>query len=86
MFAAFSRAEVSPFRDAATIASFARFDPPHVDADIAPDRHTVLGGAPRSPGSIGARDQGLGRGAAGIDASAADEMALNDSHLHPGAG
>jgi hypothetical protein len=28
----------------------------------------------------------LGRGAAGIDASAADEMALNDSHLHPGAG
>ena len=39
-----------------------------------------------APGGIGARYQGLGRGAAGIDASAADEMALNDSHLHPGAG
>jgi hypothetical protein len=35
---------------------------------------------------MGARHQGLGRGAAGIDASAADEMSLNDSDLHPGAG
>jgi hypothetical protein len=51
-----------------------------------PDHHTILGGAPRDPGGIGARYQGLGRGAAGIDASATDEMALNESHLHPGAG
>ena len=64
----------------------ARFHPPHVDADVTPDHHTILRGAPRDPGGIGARYQGLGRGAAGIDASAADEMALNDSHLHPGPG
>jgi hypothetical protein len=51
-----------------------------------PDHHTILRGAPRDPGGIGARYQGFGRGAAGIDASAADETALNDSHLHPGAG
>ena len=64
----------------------ARLNPPHVDADITPDHHTILGGAARDPGGIGARYQGLGRGAAGIDASSADEMALNDSHLHRGAG
>jgi hypothetical protein len=62
----------------------ARFNLPHVDADFTPDHHTILGGAPRDSGGIGARYQGLGRGAAGIDASPADEMALNDSHLHPG--
>src|SRR5262249_22101458 len=50
------------------------------------DHHTILGGASCNPGGIGARYQGLGRGAAGIDASAADEMAFDDSHLHPGAG
>jgi hypothetical protein len=39
-----------------------------------------------APGGMGARYQGLGRGAAGIDASAADETSLNDSHLHPSVG
>ena len=53
---------------------------------ISPPITIILGGAPRDPGGIGGRYQGLGRGAAGIDASAADEMALNDSDLHPDAG
>src|SRR5262249_23314532 len=57
---------------------------PNVDADISPDQDSILGGAPRDPRGVGARYQGLGRGAAGIDTSAADEMSLNDSDLHPG--
>src|SRR6516225_5317614 len=85
MFAAFSRAEVSPFRDAATIASL-RALTRRMSMPISLPITAILGGAPRGPGRVRARDQGLGRGAAGIDASAADEIALDDSHLHPGAG
>src|SRR5215470_17636327 len=55
----------------------ARFNLPHVDAVITPDHHTILGGAPRGPGGIGARYQGLGRGAAGVGAGAANETALD---------
>jgi hypothetical protein len=84
MLAAFSRAEVSPFRDAATIASVRALTRRMSMPISTPDHHTILGGAPRDPGGIGARYQSLGRGAAGIDASAADEMSLNDSDLHPG--
>src|SRR5262245_36930199 len=59
---------------------------PRVDADITPDHHIILGGAPRGQSGISGRTPGLGRCAAGIDASAADKMALDDSRLHPGAG
>ena len=76
-------APVSCRRDNRILAGF---NPPHVDADITSDHHTILGGAPRDPRGIGAHYHGLGRGAAGIDAGAADEMELNDGHLHPGAG
>src|ERR1700746_386669 len=85
MLAAFSRAEVSPFRDAATIASLRALTRRMSMPTSPPIATPYSAGAPRGPGGIGARYQRLGRGAAGIDASAADEMALDDSHLHPGA-
>ncbi len=43
-------------------------------------------GAPREVGGIGAGDQGLGRRAAGVDAGAADELALDQRDLLPGGG
>ena len=64
----------------------ARLDPFHIDRDPAGDRDPVFGGMAREVGGIGARHQGLGRGAAGIDAGAADQVAFDDRHLHAGAG
>ena len=64
----------------------ARLDLPHIDADFAGDRDPVIGRTPRQLCGIGARHQRLCRRAAGIDAGAADEIALDDRDLHPGAG
>ena len=64
----------------------ARLDPLHVDADLAGDRYAVFGRPPRRLRRIGARHQRLGRRAAGVDAGAADEIALDDRDLHAGAG
>jgi hypothetical protein len=55
-----------------------------VDTDVAAEEDSELGGAARQVGGMGARHQGLGRRAAGVDASAAEELALDDADLHPG--
>src|SRR5262249_46196524 len=49
----------------------------HVDDDLARDVHTEIGRTPRHMRGVGARHQGLGRRAAGIDASAAEQVALD---------
>ena len=49
--------------------------------DRAADGHAVVRGAARQVRRIGARDQRLGRGAAGIDAGAAEKLALDDGDL-----
>jgi hypothetical protein len=60
----------------------ARLDRPHVDGNVALQPNTELAGAPRHPGRIGAGHQRLGRDAAGIHASAAERLALDDGDLH----
>jgi len=64
----------------------ARFDSLHVDADVAGDRDAEFGRATGDPRGRGARHQCLGRGAAGIDAGAADRYSLGAGDLHAGAG
>ena len=64
----------------------ARLDARHVDADRAVEHDAVVGAAPRQMGGIGAGDQRLGRHAAGVDAGAAEQLALDQRDLHAGAG
>ena len=49
--------------------------PPSDDAEI--------GGAPGHVGGVGAGHQRLGRHAAGVDAGAAEQLALDERDLHP---
>ena len=63
-----------------------RLDPLHVDADVAAEHDTELGGPARQVSGVGAGHQGLGRRAAGVDAGAAEQLALGDRDLHPGPG
>jgi hypothetical protein len=53
----------------------------HIDFDRASDGHAVITCAARQMSRIGARDQRLGGRASGIDACAAEELALDDGHL-----
>ena len=53
----------------------------HVDAHR-PGIHPPVGGAPGDVGGAGARDQGLGRDAAVVDAGAAEVLALDERGLH----
>ena len=53
-----------------------------VDADWS-DVHAKISPAPREVSRIGAGDQRLGRGAAGVDACAADELAFDQRNLLP---
>ena len=55
-----------------------RLDRLHVDPDRPFDHHPELRGAARDVGGAGARDQGLGRDAAVVDAGAAEALALDD--------
>ncbi len=64
-------------------AILARLDLGHVDLDAAGDLDAELGPAARQMRGIGAGHHGLGRRAAGIDASAAEELALDDRDLLP---
>ena len=64
----------------------ARLDLGHVDPDAAVEDDAVVGGAAREVRGIGAGDQRLGRHAAGVDAGAAEELALDERDLHAGAG
>jgi len=57
-----------------------RLDLLHIDGDRAGDRHAEVGGAAGEVRGIGARHQRLGRRAAGVDARAAEAMALDDSN------
>ena len=59
-----------------------RLDAPHVDAHAAIDRHAEIRRAARHVRGIRARHHGLGRDAAGIDACAAEQLALDDRDLH----
>ena len=52
--------------------------PPIIDAE--------LGAAPRDVRGVGARDQRLGRHAAGVDAGAAEQLALDQRDRHAGGG
>ena len=58
-----------------------RFDRLHVDLDLALDHHPELGRPARHVRRPGARDQGLGRDAAVVDAGAAEALALDDRDL-----
>ncbi len=64
----------------------ARLDLLHVDAHRAVDDDAEVGGAPRHVSGAGAGDEGLGRGAAGVDAGPAEALALDDGDGHAGAG
>src|SRR6202041_2094420 len=56
---------------------FARHDGGEINADR-PDLHAEIHGPLREMSSIGARDQRLGRRAAGVDASPSDQIALDE--------
>jgi len=64
------------------------FDPPHIHAHRARagDRDSELRGAARHMRCVGTRHHGLGGGAAGVDAGAAEELAFHDGDLHSGGG
>ena len=65
----------------------ARLDPGHVDRHRRPSSDDpVLGGAAGDVGRVGARHQRLGRHAAGVDAGAAHELALDERDRHAGRG
>src|SRR5947207_3806677 len=61
-------------------------DPGHVDAGRRVEHDAVLGAAPREVRGIGTGDERLGGHAAGVDAGAAEQMALDQGHRHPGGG
>ena len=46
----------------------------------------VVGGAPGEVRGVGAGDERLGRHAAGVDAGAAEQLALDEGDFHAGAG
>ena len=50
--------------------------------DRPPSDDAEIGGAARQVGGIGAGDQRLGRDAAGVDAGAAEELALDERDGH----
>src|SRR5215813_15424116 len=56
----------------------------HIDGDLAWDVHAEIGRTPLHVHGVGARHQGLGRRAAGIDASTAEKLALDDGNASPG--
>jgi hypothetical protein len=60
-----------------------RLDPRHVDADVAAEHDTELGGPSRQVGGAGAGHQGFGGRAAGVDTGAAEQLALDNRNLHP---
>src|SRR5215471_6731693 len=62
---------------------FSSLDRLHIDDDLARDVHAEIGCTSRHMGGVGARHQGLGRRAAGIDASAAEQVALDDGNVSP---
>ncbi len=64
----------------------ARLDAGHVDADRRIDHNAEIGAAPREMRGIGAGHQRLGRHAAGVDAGAAEQVALDHRHRHAGGG
>src|SRR5262249_7290125 len=55
-----------------------------MDPDRAADGHAVVGGTACQISRISARNQRLSRGAAGIDAGAAEKLALDDGSLPAG--
>jgi hypothetical protein len=57
----------------------------HVDADIA-GHYAEIRSATRKVSGVGARDQGLGRFATRVDASAPDQAAFRDGHSHSRSG
>src|SRR5262249_15890722 len=54
----------------------------HVDADRAIDHNAVFARAPRHMRNVGAGNQRLGRRATGVDAGAAEAIALDDGDVH----
>src|SRR5438876_31354 len=89
--AAIKRAALHPGDPAFEIAAgvvrhlvLARLDLLVVDADRAGERHAIIGGAAGKMRGIGARHHRLGRHAAGVDAGAADELALDQRDAHAG--
>src|SRR5260370_33621207 len=60
----------------------ARLDALHVDFDLTANVETVVGAATRHVRGIGARDQSLGGRASGVDAGAAEAIALDARDFH----
>ena len=65
---------------------FALHDGTDVDGDGAAEVDAEVRGAASDVGRMGAGDHGLGGGAAGVDAGAAPELALDDGDGHAGGG
>ena len=74
----------TPLRESPDTCRLAPSTRCHVDADGTVDHDAVFGGAARQMRGIGAGDQRLGRRAAGVDAGAAEQLALDDATLHAG--
>src|SRR5688500_13723583 len=67
-------------------AVLARLDGLDVDSDCPLERHAVVGRPAGDLGGIGACNQRLRRHAAGIYAGAAQQLAFDHGHAHPGPG
>src|ERR1700685_2553650 len=72
------------FAPAAHDGVLTRLDPLHVNADLVAEDDAVLGGSSCYMSGAGAGHKGFGGRAAVVDAGAAEQLALDNSHLHPG--
>src|SRR5207244_10865717 len=65
---------------------FTRLYPFHIDVDRRGNGDAVLGGAPRQMRGVGARHQGFGWNATGVDTCATEQLSFYDSDFHPSFG
>src|SRR6185312_7804211 len=85
VLAALERSFDAPGRLADDVV-LAGLDAFHVGLDLAGAGEAVVRAAARHMHGVGARDHGLGRRAAGVDAGAAEAVALDDGDLLAGVG
>ncbi len=64
----------------------ARLDLGHIDPDVAADHDPVVGGPAGEMRRVRAGDERLGRHTPGVDAGAAEQLALHERDRHSGSG
>src|SRR5690242_13620942 len=74
-----------PFARLPDDSVLASLDLLHVDGNRAADHHAVVGAAAGDIGRAGAGHQSFGWDTAGVDAGAAEKLALDDGYFHPSA-